>query len=145
MRPVGTKQKTSALKNESNANLVFAQAQQPNVNLFSSQVRLQPIMARNPIFSLCFLGNSSKCMGKSMHVFWRQPWNAVDGICAGHSLGGSAAMCAFIHLVCFEPELRLSLAHGGVFAFGAPSVLRFSASARSDIEHCLTQHLGGPR
>ena len=52
-------------------------------------------------------------------------------------------MCAFVKLVCSEPELRLALAHGGVFTFGAPPVMYSSTSTSSEVTQELAQCLGG--
>ena len=41
----------------------------------------------------------------------------------GHSLGGGLALCTFLHLASLQPELHLALAYGGVFTFGAPTVI----------------------
>jgi hypothetical protein len=54
-------------------------------------------------------------------------------------------MCAFVKLMCSEPDLRLALAHGGVFTFGAPHVMYSSTSTSNEVAQVLAQCLGGSR
>ncbi|KAL0020839.1 hypothetical protein WJX79_007770 [Trebouxia sp. C0005] len=49
----------------------------------------------------------------------------------GHSLGGALALCAFVELVAAAPDIRLSLAYGGVFTFGAPAVVHTGTDVKA--------------
>ena len=70
-----------------------------------------------------------------------QPATSQHLNAAGHSLGGGLALCAFMHLACAEPALRLSLAYGGVFTFGAPTVVH-TATTMQALEHLACQLVG---
>ena len=50
---------------------------------------------------------------------------------AGHSLGGALALCAFLELVAVAPDIRLSLAYGCVFTFGAPAVVHTATDVKA--------------
>ena len=65
--------------------------------------------------------------------------SAAKTVTAGHSLGGALALCTFLILASEVPELRLPLAYGGVFTFGAPAVVHSSTDFRALT--CLAKQL----
>lgn len=65
----------------------------------------------------------------------------ISFVHAGHSLGGALALYTFLGWAAAAPEMRLSLAYGGVFTFKAPAVVH-SQTDESATAH-LAQHLSG--
>lgn len=56
-------------------------------------------------------------------------------------MGGGLALCAFMQLACTEPALHLSLAYGGTFTFGAPTVVHNATTAMA-LAHLADQLVG---